>query len=60
MPLYHAIGRFPSLILQQQDGTGVIIVGYRLYPVMSEALAHLAPDLAPVRAATDIAAYVST
>ncbi len=57
---YHAIGRFPSLILQQQAGTGVIIVGYRPYPVMREALAHLAPDLAPVRAATDIAAYVST
>jgi len=56
---YHTIGRFPSLTLQQQDGTGVIIVGYRPYPMMREALAHLAPDLAPARAATDIAAYVS-
>ncbi len=55
---YHTIGRFPSLTLQQ-DGTGVIIVGYRPYPMMREALAHLAPDLAPARAATDIAAYVS-
>lgn len=31
------VGRFPTLIIQSTDGTGVILVGYRPYPVLMEA-----------------------
>jgi putative protein-disulfide isomerase len=54
---YRGIGRFPTLILQRVGGRGVIIVGYRPYAVLCEALAAVAPDLAPVRRARDAAGY---
>lgn len=54
---YRGIGRFPTLILQQAGGRGVIIVGYRPYGVLCEALAAVAPQLAPVRRAQDAVDY---
>ena len=54
---YREIGRFPTLTLHRADGFGVIIVGYRPYPALLEALAGIAPDLEPVRAVTNPAEY---
>lgn len=48
---YRGIGRFPTLILQPADGQGVVITGYRPYPLLRAALAHVAPDLVPTRPA---------
>jgi predicted DsbA family dithiol-disulfide isomerase len=55
---YHNIGRFPSLTLRTQK-TGVIIVGYRPYNVLLEALAQVAPDLQPVQPLKDMDDYAS-
>jgi len=55
---YRGIGRFPTLILRRVGGRGVMIVGYRPYAVLCEALAAVGPELAPVRRAEDAAGYV--
>jgi putative protein-disulfide isomerase len=54
---YRNIGRFPALVLRGAGGRAVLVVGYRPYPVLREALAAVAPGLAPVRTATDPVAY---
>ncbi len=54
---YRNIGRFPALVLRGTGGRAVLIVGYRPYPVLREALAAVAPGLAPVRTAADPVAY---
>jgi putative protein-disulfide isomerase len=54
---YRGIGRFPTLILRRVGGRGVMIVGYRPYAVLCEALAAVGPELAPVRRAQDAANY---
>jgi putative protein-disulfide isomerase len=54
---YRNIGRFPALVLREAGGRAVLIVGYRPYPVLREALAAVAPGLAPVRTAADPVAY---
>ena len=55
---YRGIGRFPTLILRRAAGRGVIIVGYRPYAVLREALAAVGPELTPVRRAQDAASYI--
>jgi len=42
---YYGIGRFPTLIFRQLDGRGIVLVGYRPYEVLCDALEHLAPGL---------------
>ncbi len=56
---YRGIARFPSLILRQNSGRSLLMMGYRPYSVLREALAQIAPDLEPLRSATDAIAYVT-
>ena len=57
---YREIGRFLTLTLQQV-GTpgGVVIVGYRPYEALEEALRQVAPDVEPVRAVPDVETYAA-
>lgn len=54
---YQKISRFPTLTLTRSGGTGVIIVGYRPYVVLLEALSVVAPGLKPVQNALGIEEY---
>ncbi|MEA2604884.1 MAG: putative protein-disulfide isomerase [Acidobacteriota bacterium] len=54
---YRGIGRFPAFVLRGADDAAVVLVGYRPYSIFREALAAVAPDLEPVRVATDPVAY---
>lgn len=56
---YRGIGRFPTLVLRPTSGSAVIIVGYRPYQALREALAHVAPTITPVRSTKDLDAYVA-
>lgn len=56
---YHNIGRFPTLTLQKPSQAGVMLVGYRPYSVLLDALSAVAPELKPVRHAPDAQAYTS-
>lgn len=56
---YRSIERFPSLILQPSSGRAVLIMGYRPYPMLCGAIAHIAPQCHPVRSASDVVSYVS-
>lgn len=49
---YQKISRFPTLTITNPNrgGKGVMIVGYRPYKVLLEAIAVIAPDLQPVQA----------
>lgn len=42
---YYNIGRFPTLILRRNDGRGLVLVGYRPYDALWDALEHLVPHL---------------
>jgi predicted DsbA family dithiol-disulfide isomerase len=42
---WRQIGRFPTLILRHHAGKSIIIVGYRPYEVLHEAIGALAPEL---------------
>jgi putative protein-disulfide isomerase len=45
---FHKIGRFPSLVIKNTlDGRAVIIVGYRPYSVLMDALKAVAPEIQP-------------
>ena len=46
---YQKISRFPTLTITTNEGKGVIIVGYRPYKVLLEAIAVIAPELKPVQ-----------
>ncbi len=48
---FHGFGRFPTLVVTRPGQQGVVVVGYRPYEVMREIIAHVAPDVAPERAA---------
>jgi putative protein-disulfide isomerase len=54
---YRNIGRFPAFILRGAAGRAVLLVGYRPYPVLREAMAAVAPGLEPSRTAADPVAY---
>lgn len=56
---YRGIGRFPSLILRPTTGQSILLIGYRPYQVLREAIAHIAPEMHPVRSVTDVVAYAS-
>jgi putative protein-disulfide isomerase len=59
---YYSIGRFPTLILQRNDGRGIVLVGYRPYEALHAAMEHLVPGVTQQQAATpeDLAiAYVT-
>ncbi len=43
---YADIGRFPTLLLHHHDGHSLILVGYRPYAALQDALEHLDPHLA--------------
>jgi len=57
---YREIGRFPTLILRPLSGRSLIIVGYRPYAVLCEAVAQVAPTLLPRRSPPDAVGYVAT
>ena len=56
---YRGIGRFPTLTLRGQAGGGVMIVGYRPYDALRDALGQVAPGLSPSREAPEPAAYTA-
>lgn len=56
---YRDIGRFPTLILRHVAGRAVMIVGYRSYKVLREALAQVAPEGGPLRVARDARDYAA-
>lgn len=41
---FHGIGRFPTLTFLNEEGKGVMIVGYRPFEVLQQAFAHVAKD----------------
>jgi putative protein-disulfide isomerase len=51
---YHGIGRFPTLTMRRPQQAGVIIIGYRPYKVLCDALMHIAPELFSVQYSQDI------
>lgn len=55
---YREIGRFPALILRPARGRAILLMGSRPYDALVRAVAHLDPDVAPVRAVDDIPDYV--
>jgi putative protein-disulfide isomerase len=42
---YYDIGRFPTLLVHRSGGRGLILVGYRPYEALCEAVEYLAPGL---------------
>ncbi len=55
---WREIGRFPSLILRGVNDRAILIVGYRPYSVLLDAVHALAPDAHPQRPIDDPVAYV--
>lgn len=53
---YLEIGRFPALMVRG-PAQSIVMVGYRPYPQLVQALDHVAPGIAPVRKARDAADY---
>lgn len=39
---YHGIGRYPTLTFHNEEGKGIIIVGYRPFEVLEDAFKHMA------------------
>lgn len=56
---YQSISRFPTLIVRPMTGRAILLVGYRPYQVLCDAIAHVAPESTPIRSATDVIAYAS-
>jgi putative protein-disulfide isomerase len=56
---FHKIGRFPSLVLRNvKTGRAVIIVGYRPYQVLIDALKAVAPAIEPTKDKIDKELYL--
>ncbi|WP_299700579.1 DsbA family protein [uncultured Pontibacter sp.] len=54
----HGISRFPTLTLKKEgEETGVMIVGYRPYEALQQALKQVAPELQPIQHTTDEMEY---
>jgi putative protein-disulfide isomerase len=51
------ITRFPALVLKKQGQRSIIIVGFRPYNVLLEALQQIAPELTPVQQLSSADAY---
>ncbi|MEB3827692.1 DsbA family protein [Phormidium sp. CCY1219] len=56
---YRGSGRFPALILRPRNGRAVLLVGFRPYKVLRDAIAHISPETEPQRSATDAIAYTT-
>lgn len=56
---YYGIGRFPTLVLRVPSGRSLLMVGYRPYNVLRDAIAEIAPDLEPQRSLQDAIAYAT-
>ena len=57
---YRNIGRFPALTLRRAGAAGgIIIVGYRPYGALLQALRHAAPELRPVNPVRCPGAYAA-
>jgi predicted DsbA family dithiol-disulfide isomerase len=55
---YHKISRFPTLtIVNRQNNKGVMIVGYRPYPVLLQAIEQVTPNLQRKTSAEDTEMY---
>ncbi|HEY9877451.1 MAG TPA: DsbA family protein [Leptolyngbyaceae cyanobacterium] len=54
---YLGISRFPALVFRGGSGKALLIVGYRPYPVLKDAIATLSPNTYPLQEATDPVAY---
>ncbi|HEY9761934.1 MAG TPA: DsbA family protein [Trichocoleus sp.] len=55
---YLGISRFPALVFRGVTGKALLIVGYRPYPVLVDAIASLTPNTRPLQEATDVVSYV--
>ncbi|WP_276496228.1 DsbA family protein [Pontibacter litorisediminis] len=54
----HNISRFPTLTMRREGaGEGVMIVGYRPYEALEQALHQVAPELEPIQHTTDELEY---
>jgi predicted DsbA family dithiol-disulfide isomerase len=42
----HQVGRFPTLRIRRSDGRGIVIVGYRPWQALVEAIGHVRPEAA--------------
>lgn len=56
---YHRITRFPTLTISKNNQAGVIIVGYRPYAVLLNALSSVVPGIESHRASIDKETYAS-
>jgi len=54
---WREIGRFPTLILRNQAGQAILIVGYRPYEVLLEAVQHITPEVT-LHQPVDLTAYI--
>jgi predicted DsbA family dithiol-disulfide isomerase len=54
---YHRIGRFPTLTIVKPGGAGVIITGYRPYPVLLEAVKQVDPSLQPTHPEVEVEGF---
>jgi putative protein-disulfide isomerase len=56
---YCGIARFPSVMLRPSTGRSLLMMGYRPYSVLRDAITQIAPDLEPQRSVTDAIAYAT-
>ncbi|WP_460964302.1 DsbA family oxidoreductase [Spirosoma litoris] len=56
---FQRINRFPTLIIQGATGQKVMLVGYRPYDVLLEAIRQVAPDCHPIQKSTDRETYMN-
>jgi hypothetical protein len=56
---YCGIARFPSIMLRPSSGRSLLMMGYRPYSVLRDAITQIAPDLEPQRSVTDAIAYAT-
>ncbi|MCT7995769.1 DsbA family protein [Laspinema olomoucense] len=56
---YCGIARFPSIMLRPNSGRSLLMMGYRPYSVLRDAITQIAPDLEPQRSVTDAISYLT-
>lgn len=56
---YRGIARFPSIMVRPNSGRSLLMMGYRPYCVLRDAITQLAPELEPQRPITDAIAYLT-
>lgn len=54
---YRDIGRFPALILRPRRGSAALLVGWRPYDALRDAVERVAPRLTPLRRPVCVAQY---